>query len=73
MNEQDWLAWLGQMQTEMGVLSTNNMLKDIQIKRLSEECTHLSDTVEALKERILKAEKANQELKEQIQPHRKKH
>lgn len=72
MNEIEWQAWLGQMQTEIGVLSTNNMLKDIKIATLSEKCTQLSDLVEALKDRCQQAEKANQELKEQIQPHRKK-
>jgi hypothetical protein len=72
MTDAQWSAWLGQMQTELGVLSSNNMLLNIQNASLNEENANHLALIEALKERILKAEKDNQELKEQIQPHRKK-
>lgn len=72
MTDAQWSAWLGQMQTELGVLSSNNMLLNIQNTQLTEENANHLALIDALKERILKAEKDNQELKEQIQPHRKK-
>lgn len=72
MNELEWSAWLGQMQNEIGVLSTNNMLMEIRVKNLTATLEQQSELIEALKERCQTAEKANQELKEQIQPHRKK-
>lgn len=72
MTDTQWSAWLGQMQTELGVLSSNNMLLNIQNAQLNEENTNQAALIEALKDRILNAEKDNQALKEQIQPHRKK-
>jgi hypothetical protein len=72
MTDTQWSAWLGQMQTELGVLSSNAMLLNIQNAQLTEENTNQAALIDALKERILQAEKDNQVLKEQIQPHRKK-
>ena len=71
MDEQ-WIQWLGKMQSEIGVLLTNYMLLEIKLETIEKENKNHLDLIDALKERILLAEKSNQELKEMIQPKRKK-
>jgi hypothetical protein len=72
MDNKLWESWLGKMQIEFGVLSTSNMLLELQVASIQEENKHHLELIDALKERVLLAEKANQELKEMIQPKRKK-
>jgi hypothetical protein len=68
--EQD--AWLGKIQTELGVLYSNVWLLEIQKERLSERVLMDAELIAHLKERILKLEEDNTELKAIIQPHRRK-
>ena len=65
-------AWIAKVQTELGIITTNNLLLEITNKALEQENTNHIELIEALKVRILSAEKANQELKESIQVKRKK-
>jgi hypothetical protein len=65
-------AWIAKVQTELGVITTNNLLLEITNKSLEQENINHLELIEALKVRILATEKANQELKESIQVKRKK-
>lgn len=60
--------WLGRMQTEIGVLSTNLMLVQIQRDALAAKVAADAELIEALKARCQAAEDANRELKAQFQP-----
>jgi hypothetical protein len=68
--EQD--AWLGKMQNELGVLYSNVWMLEIQKERLTNRVLQDAELIAHLKERILKLEQANTELKETIQPERRK-
>jgi hypothetical protein len=68
--EQD--AWLGKIQNELGVLYSNMWLLEIQKERLAAKVLQDAELISHLKERILKLEQANTELKEVVQPQRKK-
>ena len=72
MTEEIMNAWVGSMQNEIGVLTTNLMLAELKIDSVVGENTRLTDHIEALTNRCHLAEADNQALKEQIQPHRKK-
>jgi hypothetical protein len=67
--EQD--AWLGKMQNELGVLYSNVWMLEIQKERLTQRVLQDAELISHLKERILKLEQSNTELKEMIQPERK--
>ncbi len=60
--------WLGRMQTEIGVLSTNLMLVEIQRDALAAKVAADAELIQALKARVQGAEEANRELRQQIQP-----
>lgn len=68
--EQD--AWLGKIQNELGVLYSNVWLLEIQKERLTAKVFQDAELISHLKERILKLEEANAELKALIQPDRRK-
>jgi hypothetical protein len=63
-------AWLGKMQNELGVLYSNIWLLEIQKERLAQKVISDAELIAHLKERILKLEEANTELKAIIQPDR---
>lgn len=65
-------AWLGKLQTELGVLYSNVWLLEIQKEKLSQRVLADAELIAHLKERILKLEQANDELKATIQPERRK-
>ena len=60
--------WLGRMQTEIGVLSTNLMLVEIQRDALAAKVAADAELIEALKARAQTAEDANRELKARLRP-----
>lgn len=60
--------WLGRLQQELGVLSSNVMLLTLQRDALQEQIQTKAQLIEALKVRCSAAEQANAELREQIQP-----
>ncbi len=60
--------WLGRMQTEIGVLSTNLMLVEIQRDALAAKVAADAELIEALKARAQAAEDASRELKARLQP-----
>jgi hypothetical protein len=64
-------AWLGKMQNELGVLYSNVWMLEIQKERLTQRVLRDAELISLLKERILKLEESNTELKEMIQPERK--
>jgi hypothetical protein len=64
-------AWLGKMQNELGVLYSNVWMLEIQKERLTQRVLQDAELISLLKERILKLEESNTELKEMIQPERK--
>jgi hypothetical protein len=64
--------WLGRMQNELGVLTSNLMLLEIQRDKLAAKVIADAELIEALKNRIKIAEEANTELKAVIQPERRK-
>lgn len=66
--EQD--AWLGKIQNELGVLYSNYWLLEIQKEKLTHRVLADAELIAHLKERILKLEQANTELRESIQPER---
>ena len=60
--------WLGRMQQEIGVLSSNVMLLTLQCDALRTQAQLDAELIEALKRRCQAAEQDNQALKAQIQP-----
>ena len=60
--------WLGRMQQELGVLSSNLMLVNLQRDALENKVLADAELIQALKARCQQAEQANAELKAQIQP-----
>lgn len=68
--EQD--AWLGKIQNELGVLYSNVWLLEIQKEKLTKRVLADAELISHLKERILKLEQANDELKAMIQPDRRR-
>jgi len=60
--------WLGRMQTEIGVLSTNLMLVEIQRDALAAKVAADAELIEALKARAQAAEDASRELKVRLRP-----
>lgn len=60
--------WLGRMQQELGVLSSNVMLLTLQRDSLSVKVAQDAELIEALKNRCQQAESANEDLRVQIQP-----
>ena len=69
VSEQD--AWLAKMQNELGVLYSNVWLLEIQKEKLTQRVVADAELIAHLKERILKLEESNTELKEMIQPERR--
>lgn len=65
-------AWIAKVQTELGIITTNNLLLEITNQALEQEKINAFELIEALKARIVLAEKGNQELKELIAEKRKK-
>lgn len=64
--------WLGKMQNELGALSSNLMLLEIQKEKLTTRVLADAELIAALKKRIEIAEQANEELKAMLQPERRK-
>jgi hypothetical protein len=60
--------WLGRMQQELGVLSSNVMLLNLQRDALAAKVALDAELIDALKKRCLVAESANEELRAQLQP-----
>jgi len=60
--------WLGRMQQELGVLSSNLMLVNLQRDALENKVLDDAELIQALKARCQQVEQANAELKAQIQP-----
>lgn len=71
-NQSEQSLWLGRMQNELGALSSNIMLLEIQRDKLAAKVLADTELIAALKERIKIAEEANTELKAMIQPERRK-
>ena len=72
ISEELFDKWIAKVQSELGIITTNNLLLEITNKSLQDENVNNLALIEALKVRIIETEKSNQELKECIQPHRKK-
>ena len=60
--------WLGKMQQEIGVLTTNVMLLSLQRDALQSKTVADAQLIDALKSRCHAAECANEQLKAQLQP-----
>ena len=60
--------WLGKMQQEIGVLTTNVMLLSLQCDALQRKTVTDAQLIDALKSRCHAAECANEQLKTQLQP-----
>lgn len=65
-------AWLGRMQTELGVLSSNVMLLEIQRDQMAEKIAADAALIDALKKRVQVAEAARDELANQVRARKKK-
>ena len=60
--------WLGRMQQELGVLSSNLMLVTLQRNALQAKLVQEAELIEALKARCQSAETANETLRALLQP-----
>ncbi|WP_345815299.1 hypothetical protein AAGS40_23305 [Paraburkholderia sp. PREW-6R] len=65
-------AWLGRMQTELGVLSSNVMLLELQRDQMAKQITQDAALIDALKRRVKEAEAARTELAEQLRTRKPK-
>ena len=61
-------VWLGKMQQDIGVLTTNVMLLSLQRDALQSKTMADAQLIDSLKSRCHAAECANEQLKAQIQP-----